>query len=61
MSEVEADINEVVGEIKIIVSKENVKWDTGSFNLPDMLFWMEVVKHMVMQKVVGGSDVIAGG
>lgn len=51
----------IVGELIISVTESSVKYNTGPFSLPDVVFWMEVVKQMIMEQVTGASNVVAAG
>jgi hypothetical protein len=50
-----------IGEIVIGITESSVKYSTGPFSLPDVVFWIEVVKQMIMQQVTGANDVIDAG
>lgn len=46
----------VLGTITITVTDQSVQYDTGAFSLPDLIFWMEVVKDMILSSVTGNTS-----
>lgn len=46
-----------IAEIKITINEDKVVWDIGRLTLPDVVFWLDTVKHMIMSQVTGESSV----
>lgn len=43
------------GQITIDITSDNVKYDSN-LSLPEVLFWMEIVRSMIVQSVTKTSD-----
>ncbi len=44
-----------IGEITIKISEEEVTWET-EFDIPDVVFWLETTKAMVINRHVLSGD-----
>lgn len=44
-----------LGYINIRVTDENVVYDT-EFSLPDVIFWLEILKSMAIKKVIEDAN-----
>lgn len=51
------ELPDILAEIKIMIKQDKIIWDIGKLTLPEVVFWLETVKHMIMGQVAGGNDV----
>lgn len=46
----------VLGEIHITVTDTNVRYDSEEFSFPEVVFWLETLKAMMVTNVITGNN-----
>jgi hypothetical protein len=51
-------MSETIAEIKITIKDDQVVWDIGNLDIPNVVFWLEEVKFMILAQVRGDDSVV---